>query len=192
MIWWMWACTGPDPVKLPGATGDTGTPSAGEPVPVEDTTPVVLSVTPCDACGGSCTIEELSYERSYHTTAPIEYASTPPAGGPHDPCWTTFGVHDGAVDDERWVHNLEHGGVALLYACEDCEAEVAELEQVALGSPFGLALPYDGMEATFAAVAWGWRWTASCWDADLARDFVLAHQDEAPESVLADPSAGCM
>jgi hypothetical protein len=26
------------------------------------------------------------------------------------------------VPDESWVHNLEHGGVALLWSCDDCEA----------------------------------------------------------------------
>lgn len=190
LIWWMWACTGPDRVELPGSTGDTGTPRP-QTVPAEHTTPEVLSSTPCDACGGDCLVEELAYAQRYHTPEPIDYASVPPAGGPHDPCWTTFGVHDVEVEDDRWVHNLEHGGVALLHDCVDCDVEVAGLEEVALGSPFGLAVPYPAMDGPFAAVSWGWRWTAGCWDADFARDFVLAHQDQAPESVLAGPSESC-
>lgn len=151
----------------------------------------MLSDTPCAACGGDCRLEELAYAFSYHTTTPIAYTSTPPAGGPHHPCWTSFGAHRDRVEDEHWVHNLEHGGVAMLYACDGC-AEVSEVEGTATSSPFGLALPYDELRGPFAVVSWGWRLTLGCWDADVAGAFLLDHQDRAPESVLADPGADCM
>ncbi|MCB9687392.1 MAG: DUF3105 domain-containing protein [Alphaproteobacteria bacterium] len=181
-MWWLWACAGR--VALQGETGAT--------VPVDDTTPEVLSTTACDACGGDCLLEELSYAVSYHTVVPIDYADTPPAGGPHHPCWTTFGVHTDAVEDEHWVHNLEHGGVALLHGCSGCDADVASLEGVATSSPFGLALPYPDMEQPFTAVSWGWRLTLGCWDEEAVATFLAEHENRAPESVLADPGANCM
>lgn len=181
-MWWLWACAGR--VALQGDTGET--------VPADDTTPEVVSRTPCDACGGDCVLEELAYAVSYHTTVPIDYADTPPAGGPHHPCWTWFGVHDDPIEDERWVHDLEHGGVALLHACSGCDADVASLEAVATSSPFGLALPYAEMATPYAAVSWGWRLTLGCWDEQVARSFLAEHENHAPESVLADPSADCM
>lgn len=182
MFWVLAGCGGA--VSLPG---DTASPSAD---PSADTVPTVVSSTPCAACGGDCLLEELSYDLRYHTTEPIEYRDAPPAGGPHNPCWTTFGVHDVPVDDERWVHNLEHGGVAFLHDCAGCD--VGALEADASSRPFGLAIPVEGMPTPFAAVAWGFRMTTSCYDAAEFSSFYEAHVDRAPESIAAGPAETCM
>jgi len=69
--------------------------------------------TVCTTCG-DCE-EERPVESASHLLGPIDYPDPPPAGGDHNPCWTTWGVHADVVPVERWVHNLEHGGVVYLY-----------------------------------------------------------------------------
>src|SRR5687767_14475686 len=46
----------------------------------------------------------------------VEYASLPPTSGSHwDLPHAGWGVKDNAQDDERVVHNLEHGGIVINY-----------------------------------------------------------------------------
>lgn len=180
MLWLLAACAD-EPVDLPD----------GSTIPPDDTVPEVLTSTACDACGGDCRIEELAYAEAYHVAGGVDYADLPPAGGPHDPCWADFGVHPGPLADERWVHNLEHGAVALLHDCEGCDAEVAALEAFAAANEWALSTPYPGLGAPFAAVAWEVRATMGCWDPDFVAAFYDERKDRAPESVLAGAPSGC-
>src|SRR5260221_8549375 len=62
--------------------------------------------TRCDAC------EDAKCVTSYnHVLGPVSYPDPPPVGGDHYPCWAKWGVHTEVVPPERWVHNLEHGGI---------------------------------------------------------------------------------
>jgi hypothetical protein len=161
--------------------------------PVDDpTAPTVLSTTPCDACGGDCELDELAYGPAVHETDPIDYVDRPPAGGPHDPCWATWGVHEEPVPDDNFVHNLEHGGVVYLYACDDCAADADALATLATDEgQFALVTPYPDMDARFAALAWGWRLTTGCVDVDLFGQFYVDHVNQAPESLPSDPPSSC-
>ena len=49
--------------------------------------------------------------------SPINYASYPPASGPHYPAPASWGTYDSPLEEGRFVHNLEHGGIAILYKC---------------------------------------------------------------------------
>lgn len=157
----------------------------------DDTIPEVLATTPCDACGGDCLVEELAYGEAYHVEGGVTYASVPPAGGPHDPCWAAFGVHAEPVPDERWVHDLEHGAVVLLHDCDACDDDVAALDAFTAARPWALSTPYPGLGAPFALLAWELRATLGCWDEAFAEDFYDANHDRAPESVPSGPPASC-
>lgn len=182
------ACTSNLPVEDTATPDDTATRDLPS-----DTIPSIPSGIPCEACDGDCLLEELTYPTSYHTREPIPYADLPPAGGPHHPCWAPWGVHTTALEDDNWVHNLEHGGVAWLRSCDDCPDEVAATETfvVAVGS-FALSTPYPLMTSRFAAVSWGWRLTSSCYDADTYEAFYFAHFDQGPESTSSMPADDCM
>ena len=95
------------------------------------------------------------------------YNSDPPTTGPHAPAPAEFGVHDMPVAKEVLPHNMEHGGVIVLY---DCSAGVAPLddagcqnlrdqleaiteENVADGK-LVLMAPYSGMEHPIVLTAW--------------------------------------
>jgi hypothetical protein len=160
----------------------------------------LVSATPtatevCDACDGSCTIESFAEGSAVHVEGQVEYTNRPPTNGDHADCWAAWEVHESAVDDENWVHNLEHGGVAFLYRCADgCAEEVEALAALHRELPAGRALvtPYDEMEAKFAAVAWSVRLVADCLDVESFRAFFEAHVGQGPEDVTSAPAMECL
>ena len=181
MIALVLACAGERPVTLPDDTAP----------PADETVPEVLSSEPCDACGGDCLVEALAYDSSAHVTDPIDYADVPPAGGPHDPCWATWGVHTEPVPDDNWVHNVEHGGVVFLYR-DTVPSAVADLGTLAAEEGIWvLVTPYPEMSSPFAAVAYGFRMTTGCVDSTAFGAFYDAHVDRAPESIPSDPGEAC-
>jgi hypothetical protein len=148
----------------------------------------------CTACAGDCLEETFSVTDNHHTTDAVDYGTEPPVGGPHNPCWVPWTVYDHEVQTERWVHNLEHGGLAFLYNCpEGCADEVGTLDAYVRALPQGTAvmLPYAEMDARFAAVSWGARITLDCMDTDALQAFYDAHHNHSPETLTADPPASC-
>ena len=97
------------------------------------------------------------------------------------------------------MHNLEHGGVVVLYNCPDgCPDVVDQLLEVARAAPADptCAAPVtkrilvapdpllpDGVQ--IAAVAWNTFYTASCFDSYL-QTFVDTHFRHGPEDTCAD------
>jgi hypothetical protein len=149
---------------------------------------------PCDVCGGACDAAEQDFGSARHITHPIDYADTPPYGGDHNPCWAAWGVHTEPVDDDNWVHNLEHGGVVFLYNCpEGCDEDATAIADLATSlGPYALVTPYSDMTRKFAVISWGHRLEMDCRDDDVLRQFYIDHQDNAPESSISDPGSGCM
>jgi len=128
---------------------------------------------------------------------PIHYIETPPSSGDHRPEWGRWGEYS-FLPPQRWLHNLEHGGVALLYdPCLDA-ALVEALRAFARarpdddGGPFRWVLtPYPGLPAPVMAVAWQWTWLAQCLsDERLAEleSFVTDHYRQSPEDFDGDGS----
>ena len=161
---------------------------------IADTTPTRIEDLRCETCDGNCSLQALTYERRYHFNGRIDYTVTPPAGGPHHPCWGDFGVHDEAVDDERWVHNLEHGAIVASYACgEDCASDLDRLRAWAAGAgPWSLVTPYAESEWPFTLTAWGYRLQTDCVDEAQFTSFYAEHADHGPESTLAGTPQQCM
>lgn len=128
---------------------------------------------------------------------PIEYAVDPPSSGPHRPAWARWGEYD-YLPPQRWVHNLEHGGVALLYhpcadaASVDALRAFAEARPEDDGGAFRWVLtPYVDLPSAVAVVAWEHTWTTECVDAGALESlsgFVDAHYRQASEDVASDGS----
>ncbi|RME65322.1 MAG: DUF3105 domain-containing protein [Caldilineae bacterium] len=69
---------------------------------------------------------------SQGATSPIAYNSTPPTSGPHYPGLAPWAVYREPIRYEQLLHNLEDGGVAIYYQCEDgCPELVDQIEAVA-------------------------------------------------------------
>ena len=60
-------------------------------------------------------VKTYDYVGNHHTTDPVTYTETPPAGGPHDPVWEDCGVYTQQLRNENVVHALEHGTVWITY-----------------------------------------------------------------------------
>jgi hypothetical protein len=156
------------------------------------------------ACNPSPQEHEHDSLPAEHVPAPLpasSYNSSPPSSGPHCGSWGSYAVYEASpLPACNFLHNLEHGAVALLYNCPDgCADVVAALEQILGQAPDDpdcgaakrlLLTPYGEMDATIAAAAWGYTWTADCLD-DSARasllEFIAAHlgsRGDAPESAV--------
>ncbi len=121
----------------------------------------------------------------------VTYPEYPPTSGPHWPNWADWGVHGEAVPEEMLVHNLEHGGVVLLYRCGGpCPAVVHELDAIFRALPpskYGhikvVVSPNDRIRTRFALLAWTRLDEFDRLDRERVLRFVRAYQDKGPEDV---------
>jgi hypothetical protein len=140
---------------------------------------------------GNCE-ESLTLAAALHVNTAIDYPDKPPAGGPHRGCWTTWGVHADPVADDVWVHNLEHGGLVLLYNCADaCTADVNLLEGFVATHPRTLLTPYPEMPRRFAIVSWGYRLGMDTLHEPTLQAFYDRHFNRAPEALELEGSSAC-
>ena len=142
--------------------------------------------------------DQLPKEKGVHINSPQKghWATDPPTSGEHYSLVGTapapWGYHDETLPPEDWVHNLEHGGIAILYNCpSSCAGEQATIRRFVDGAPAEdktnevklIATGYAVPGHRFALVAWGWRLYLDAWDPKMAEKFYEAHADQAPELV---------
>ena len=99
-----------------------------------------------------------------------------------------WGVHDTALEPEEYLHNLEHGGVAIFYdcpdGCETIEGQLSDLVSEAVNNGGKVLLaPHSDTGATITAIAWTFMHQFDFFDEDNIRAFVNAHESSpnAPE-----------
>ncbi len=106
---------------------------------------------------------------------PVTYTYCPPASGKHynaagqGPIAPRFYGPDDTTVPQAWIHNLEHGGLVILYNCARSGCDTTSLDQLRqLTATFptsprcniagGLLSPvvtrFDTMKSSFAAVLW--------------------------------------
>jgi hypothetical protein len=121
-----------------------------------------------------------------------EYAHYPPSSGVHYAQTVEWGFYEEEAPPEYYVHNLEHGGVVVLYNCaEDCEdMKVALKEFFAIAPPEDVfnavklvISPDDKIESPVVALAWGWQLDLQTVDVDALSDFYLRYVNQGPELV---------
>lgn len=117
---------------------------------------------------------------------PIRYSS-PPSSGPHRPEWGRWGEYS-YIPPQRWLHNLEHGGVVLLYhpcapdSVKDALRTLAkEWPKDDTGAFRWILTPYPGLTSTLAVIAWEHSYSAHCFDKQEVTDFIQKHYRKAPE-----------
>ena len=121
----------------------------------------------------------------------ITYQHNPPASGPHYPVWLRYEVYTTPMARGYWVHNLEHGGIVLLHRRDAPASVVTDLTNAyrslpadpKCGDARALLTPDAEMPRPVAVVAANWRLDADGVDPEAIRAFVLAHRDQAPESI---------
>ena len=101
-------------------------------------------------------VKTYDYVGAQHTSDPVTYTETPPAGGPHDPVWQDCGVYTQQLRNENVVHALEHGTVWVTYRPGTSAADVQSL-QTALGTVKDkktILSPYPGLPAPVVVTVW--------------------------------------
>lgn len=186
MLPWAFGCGTPDPVASDAAQNDT----ANFTVIVDEE---ITEAVACEACGGDCLEETVSYATRRHTDLPVVYTDWPAVGGDHDACWLDFVQYDEPVDEARLVHSLEHGTVVLLYNCPaGCADDLAQLSSYAEQlNWWWIVAPDTRMTAQFAVLTWGHRLLLDCVDETTIDAFVVATRGQSPELTDEPPSTSC-
>lgn len=172
---------------------------------------VPAATDPLDPRACSALVKEVPNEGATHLPegTSVSYAANPPASGSHWPIWSPWGAFlDTVVPRERWVHNLEHGGIVLLFNCPglpssdmagdttdggmQSTAPCPEITQalVALRNErkpdkFGvirvLVTGDPRLPARVGAVAWNWSMVSDTVDAAALRCFIDKRYGQGPE-----------
>lgn len=110
-----------------------------------------------------------------------EYTSDPPSSGPHYSTLAPWGVNQKPIAREQIPHNLEHGGVVILYhcpgGCDDIADELAAyVDGRASDGDDILLAEYEGdMDGAIAAISWSRVLLLDEVDTDALDEFVDAH-----------------
>jgi Protein of unknown function (DUF3105) len=79
-----------------------------------------------------CTLKTVTALPGKHSLSPGgisgKWNTDPPTNGPHYGVAAIFGIYNDEIEPARLVHNLEHGGVFILYGDEVPDSTVKELE----------------------------------------------------------------
>lgn len=117
-----------------------------------------------------------------------KWQTLPPSSGQHGPAPAPWGPAAQAYPPELWVHNLEHGGVAVLFRdAGDASTAARFARDAPREAKFNevkvVDAPYAQMDHRFALVAWGWVDLIDTWSDDEALRFYSAHVDRGPEDI---------
>jgi hypothetical protein len=139
-------------------------------------------------------VKTFDYEGAQHTTDPVNYAQTPPAGGPHDPVWQDCGVYTQPLRNENAVHSLEHGTVWVTYRPDLPTADVAKLQSAldAVKDDKTILSPYPGLPAPAVITVWNAQLDLKGADDPRLATFISVYGDghTAPEAAVASCAGG--
>jgi hypothetical protein len=158
------------------------------------------SPTPPVAPGSSTRLgfDQDDMGRSHNVSSPQKYLFCPPASGNHlnqqglGPIKAQVYKPDDKVGPPNWVHNLEHGGLVVLYRSDSPGATPAGLQafrtyfdsfpaspicQVPGGQISPVIARFDDMPHPFAAIVWDRVLYLDTWDPELVTRFYLTESE---------------
>ena len=176
------------------------------------------SPTPPVAPGSSARLgfQEDDMGNTHITSVPVNYLFCPPASGNH------FGNNQGVTgpipprvykpDDKvgppNWVHNMEHGGMVILYRNDSPGATAAGLQafrdyfssfppspicNIPAGQLSPVIARFDDMPHPYAALVWDRVLYMDTWDPALATQFYLTESErlDSEGQLIAPPEKQC-
>ena len=114
----------------------------------------------------------------------------PPVFGDHYATWRPPGVYDSPVPEGNFMHDLEHGGIVILYNCPTaCPDMVTQFRGLLTSLPKSqdfnqvklVVSPNDKIKHLIALLAWDYEQDLDSYDAAAIRTFYQAHLDKGPE-----------
>ena len=152
--------------------------------------------------------------RSHTVTVPQNYLYCPPASGNHlnasglGPIQPRVYKPDDKVGPPNWIHNLEHGGMVVLYRNDSPGATAAGLAafqqffnslppspvcKIPAGALSPVIARFDQMPHPYAAIVWGRVMYMDTWDPDLVNRFYLEESErlDANGELVAPPEQQC-
>jgi len=124
----------------------------------------------------------------YCMNTSVVYNDRPPIRGDHRPLWAKYGEYV-YIPPQRWLHNLEHGSIIMLYhPCAE-EEQVNKLRQLVTSCiSRHVITPYDKLsnDRPLALLAWGAKLEMNTVDLSQAIRFMRKHAHVAPEDLSKD------
>lgn len=148
-----------------------------------------IASVPIEEAGCSDIVEhELLGRDHVDEGTPVEYNSSPPTSGSHYANFADPAFYSAPIEQERLVHNLEHGQVVIWYSPDAPQATIDSIENYVSGElPGILAAPYEGEFADgsgdYALGAWGANQVCSEFSIPVVEAFREQFQGKGPEMV---------
>ena len=105
----------------------------------------------------------------------VTYSAFPPTSGEHWAIPTACGFYEEGLNDERVVHNLEHGNIVVSYNLatnEDVDQLRDVVDDIGISQVWGVTRFYDKIPVgTVAVAAWGVLDTMESIDGDRIKTF---------------------
>ena len=112
-----------------------------------------------DLEAAGCTLKSVKALPGDHSVSPGgisgKWNTDPPTNGPHYGVAAIFGIYEDELEPARVIHNLEHGGIFILYGTDVPDSTVAELEAFYDDHKTGTVMaPLERLGDEFALGAW--------------------------------------
>ncbi|XP_054272301.1 uncharacterized protein LOC128992638 [Macrosteles quadrilineatus] len=119
--------------------------------------------------------------------------------GPHRPAWAKYGEYK-YLPPQRYLHNMEHGGIIFLYHPCAAPSLVNKLKKVVKSCLYRHVISASRLvpkERPFVLLSWGWRMLMPTADTKLAVEFIRehalhgyekTHRDGYYDQLLVDPA----
>lgn len=124
-----------------------------------------------------------------HVNGKVQYATSPPAGGNHNPVWQNCGFYTTTVTNELAVHSLEHGAVWITYTASVDNAVKTDLMAKAKASPYVLVSLYPDNPTPIVVTAWARQLKLDTYDAALVAKFIDVYSFDGP--TVPEKGASC-
>lgn len=120
-----------------------------------------------------------------HTNDPVNYESVPPVTGEHNQFPAPCGVHAVQIEDELFVHSLEHGAVGVLYDPQQVDVPtIREIESlVGEFDSRTISAPYPNTETPITLTSWGELMRLPEFREDTVRTYIDEFIGKGPENV---------
>ena len=124
-----------------------------------------------------------------HVSGTVEYDSTPPVHGSHNPQPAACGVHAEPIPNEQQVHSLEHGAVGIQYRPSLPTPDVRRIERLVRAFDSDVfSAPYPGLPTPVAVSSWGELMRLDSFDERAVEDYVKAFRGTGPERGASCPN----